>query len=42
MLIKIYDKIVELVGREGTKPVGSRIGRVVGAVQNHENKIRRA
>lgn len=34
MVIKMYDKIVELVGRDGTNLVGSQINKVVGAVRN--------
>jgi len=33
-VIKMYDKIVELVGRDGTNLVGSQINKVVGAVRN--------
>jgi len=34
MVIKIYDKVLELAGRDGTNLVGSQINKVVGAVKS--------
>jgi len=45
MKVKVYDKILELVGRDGRHLVGSRVNQVVGAVRNSDmvqKKIRKA
>jgi len=45
MKVKVYDKILELVGRDGARLVGSRVNQVVGAVRNSDmlqTKIRKA
>lgn len=43
MTIKVYDKFLELVGRDGTQMVGSRIRKVIGAQEEPDallSKIR--
>ena len=34
MTIKIYDKILDLVSREGSKPIGSRLSEIIGSRRN--------
>jgi len=34
MVIKIYDKFVDLIGRDGNQPVGSRINKLIGSTKS--------
>ena len=34
--IKFYEKIIDLISREATHPVGSRIAQIVGATSNKD------
>ena len=39
--IKFYEKIIDLISREGSLPVGSRIAKIVGATPNKDGIHRR-
>jgi hypothetical protein len=41
MVVKIYDKIADLVAREGTHPIGSRINEVIGCKRKLDKFNRR-
>ena len=40
--IKIYDKILDLIGRDGIQRIGSRCNRVLGAKREYNSMVRRA
>ena len=39
--VKFYEKIIDLISREGSLPVGSRIAKIVGATPNKDGLHRR-
>ena len=40
MTVKFYDKILDLIGREGCLPVGSRLSKVLGS-KNYVDPMRK-
>jgi hypothetical protein len=45
MTVKVYDKLVDLIARDGCKPVGTRLSKIVGSsyrIGDLEKRVRKA